>query len=114
MPPQNQLRLVQVAGRIAYYPAPTVPAAVLSWPGAYTRRLSSVHQIHPSPRQNTPFDKPLFQTVPATPSTAKMSTMPASHGHSEACCNIPPIVSKGYNAKGSYEEIDGLKTCNDS
>lgn len=40
-----------------------------------------------------------------------MSTMPASHGHSEACCNIPPIVSKGYNAKGSYEEIDGLKTC---
>jgi dienelactone hydrolase len=36
--------------------------------------------------------------------------MPASHGHSEACCNIPPIVSKAYNAKGSYEEIDGLKT----
>ncbi|KAF7552696.1 hypothetical protein G7046_g7335 [Stylonectria norvegica] len=39
-----------------------------------------------------------------------MSTMPASHGHSEACCNVPPIVSKGYEAKGSYEEIGGYKT----
>ncbi|KAH6981925.1 Alpha/Beta hydrolase protein [Ilyonectria robusta] len=39
-----------------------------------------------------------------------MSTMPASHGHSEACCNVPPIVSKGYKAKGSYEEIGGYKT----
>lgn len=40
-----------------------------------------------------------------------MSTMPAQHGHSEACCNIPPIVSKGYEAKGSYEELGGYKTC---
>lgn len=40
-----------------------------------------------------------------------MATMPASHGHSEACCNIPPVVSKGYKAKGSYEEIGGYKTC---
>lgn len=40
-----------------------------------------------------------------------MSTMPASHGHSQACCNVPPIVSKGYKAKGSYEEIGGYKTC---
>ncbi|KJZ75921.1 hypothetical protein HIM_04745 [Hirsutella minnesotensis 3608] len=39
-----------------------------------------------------------------------MSTMQASHGHSQACCNIPPIVSKGYKAKGSYEEIGGWKT----
>ncbi|KAK4162457.1 Alpha/Beta hydrolase protein [Cladorrhinum sp. PSN259] len=41
---------------------------------------------------------------------AKMSSMPASHGHNEACCNIPPVVSTGYNAKGSYEAVDGLKT----
>ncbi|KAI0118295.1 alpha/beta-hydrolase [Nemania sp. FL0031] len=41
---------------------------------------------------------------------AKMSTMPAQHGHSEACCNIPPIVSKGYDAKGGYEELGGYKT----
>lgn len=40
-----------------------------------------------------------------------MSAMPASHGHSAACCNIPPIVSKGYKPKGSYEEIGGYKTC---
>lgn len=36
--------------------------------------------------------------------------MPASHGHNEACCNIPPVVSKGYKPRGSYEEIGGMKT----
>ncbi|KAI0393802.1 alpha/beta-hydrolase [Xylariaceae sp. FL0594] len=41
---------------------------------------------------------------------ATMSTMPAQHGHSEACCNIPPIVAKGYDTKGSYEELGGYKT----
>lgn len=40
-----------------------------------------------------------------------MSTMPAQHGHNQACCNIPPVVSKGYDAKGSYEEVGGFKTC---
>ncbi|EAQ89801.1 hypothetical protein CHGG_06420 [Chaetomium globosum CBS 148.51] len=39
-----------------------------------------------------------------------MSTMPASHGHNEACCNIPPVVTTGYEPKGSYKEYDGLKT----
>ena len=39
-----------------------------------------------------------------------MSTMPASHGHSEACCNIPPVVTKGYEAKGTYKDIGGYKT----
>ncbi|KAL3422268.1 AIM2 family protein C30D10.14 [Phlyctema vagabunda] len=34
----------------------------------------------------------------------------AQHGHSAACCSIPPIVSKGYETKGKYETIDGLKT----
>jgi len=32
------------------------------------------------------------------------------HGHSAACCNIPPIISKGYEPKGKYETIGGLKT----
>lgn len=36
--------------------------------------------------------------------------MPATGGHSEACCNVPPVVSKGYKPKGSYEEIGGYKT----
>ncbi|KAI1437832.1 alpha/beta-hydrolase [Xylaria sp. CBS 124048] len=44
-----------------------------------------------------------------TNTIAKMSTMPAQHGHSEACCNIPPIVSN-YTAKGSYEEVGGYKS----
>ncbi len=39
------------------------------------------------------------------------STMPAQHGHSQACCNIPPVVSEGYQEKGAYDEVDGLKTC---
>ncbi|OTB01639.1 hypothetical protein M426DRAFT_265743 [Hypoxylon sp. CI-4A] len=39
-----------------------------------------------------------------------MSVMPATHGHNEACCNIPPIVSEGYVPKGSYEELGGYKT----
>ncbi|KAI1211912.1 Alpha/Beta hydrolase protein [Annulohypoxylon truncatum] len=42
--------------------------------------------------------------------TCKMSTMPAQHGHSEACCNIPPVVATGYSAKGSYEELGGFKS----
>ncbi|KAI0203234.1 alpha/beta-hydrolase [Astrocystis sublimbata] len=39
-----------------------------------------------------------------------MSTAPAQQGHSKACCNVPPIASKGYNAKGKYEELGGLNT----
>ncbi|KAF4621529.1 hypothetical protein G7Y89_g14546 [Cudoniella acicularis] len=34
----------------------------------------------------------------------------ATYGHSAACCSIPPVVSKGYEAKGKYETIGGLKT----
>jgi len=36
--------------------------------------------------------------------------MEAQHGHSAACCNIPPIVTKDYQQKGKYETIGGLKT----
>ncbi|KAJ1335932.1 dienelactone hydrolase family protein [Microdochium nivale] len=39
-----------------------------------------------------------------------MSSMPAQQGHSAACCNIPPVVSKGYKAKGTYEELGGYKS----
>ena len=37
--------------------------------------------------------------------------MPSVLGHSAACCNIPPVISKGYSEKGKYETINGLKTC---
>ncbi|KAF4537507.1 Dienelactone hydrolase [Lasiodiplodia theobromae] len=30
--------------------------------------------------------------------------------HSLACCTIPPVVSEGYEPKGEYITIDGLKT----
>lgn len=39
-----------------------------------------------------------------------MTGMPAQQGHSAACCNIPPVVSKGYEAKGTYEELGGYKS----
>ncbi|KAK5942222.1 hypothetical protein PMZ80_006177 [Knufia obscura] len=29
---------------------------------------------------------------------------------SKACCNTPPVVSKGYKEKGQYTTVDGLKT----
>ncbi|KAJ6151333.1 hypothetical protein N7470_007927 [Penicillium chermesinum] len=31
-------------------------------------------------------------------------------GVSKACCSIPPVVSKGYKAKGAYQTINGLNT----
>ena len=43
--------------------------------------------------------------------TMSSEAMPACHGHNEACCNIPAVVASGYTAKGSYEELGGLKTC---
>ena len=46
-----------------------------------------------------------------TSATMSGTKMPASHGHSEACCNIPPIVVEGYEPKGKYETINGMKTC---
>jgi len=29
---------------------------------------------------------------------------------SKACCTVPPVVSEGYNAKGDYTTIEGMKT----
>jgi len=33
-----------------------------------------------------------------------------SYKHSEACCKIPPIVTSGYEGKGKFIELDGMKT----
>ncbi|QDS70572.1 hypothetical protein FKW77_010520 [Venturia effusa] len=30
--------------------------------------------------------------------------------HSAACCSVPPVVSKGYELKGNYVKVNGLKT----
>lgn len=29
---------------------------------------------------------------------------------SHACCTVPPVVADGYKEKGSWTEIDGMKT----
>lgn len=39
-----------------------------------------------------------------------MSSMKATGGHSAACCNIPPIVSSGYQKKGNYQTLGDRKT----
>nr|CDN29925.1 Putative protein of unknown function [Podospora anserina] len=83
-------------------------------PGSYAYRLSGNPQIfksEPPPAcasRTGSLNHTTFFSVKQQ--AAKMSTMQASHGHNQACCNIPPVVSKGYSAKGSYEEIDGFKT----
>jgi len=40
-----------------------------------------------------------------------MTAMPPTSGHSAACCNVPPVVTTGYEKKGKYEQLGGLKTC---
>ncbi|EEH22058.1 hypothetical protein PABG_04269 [Paracoccidioides brasiliensis Pb03] len=30
--------------------------------------------------------------------------------YSKACCSIPPVISKGYEGKGQYHTINGMKT----
>ncbi|KAF2274189.1 dienelactone hydrolase [Westerdykella ornata] len=39
-----------------------------------------------------------------------MATMPATHGHNESCCNIPPVVSEDYVPKGTYKQLGGMNT----
>ncbi|KAA8636229.1 hypothetical protein SMACR_05023 [Sordaria macrospora] len=93
----------------------------VSRPSAYSRLLhTSTSQAASASAalQTTTHSRPisaqfLANTLinkPASVRTAKMSTMQACHGHNEACCNIPPVVTSGYNARGTYGEYDGLKT----
>lgn len=34
----------------------------------------------------------------------------SAHGHSEACCSVPPVVASGYQARGAYEQVGGMRT----
>lgn len=72
-------------------------------PAARTQQSQAQQQPPQHPR--SPAFRQCFHSQ-----SPKMS-MPASHGHSKPCCNIPPVVSSGYQPKGSYEEIGGFKTC---
>lgn len=35
--------------------------------------------------------------------------MEAQQGHSKACCNVPPVVAKGYKEKGKYIDLNGTR-----
>lgn len=94
--------------------APTGPLLFAS----SRRRLQPNHPLHPSHRPSSlgvlggHFTLTPARVRPLSPPPAAvMSPMPATHGHSQPCCNIPPVVAKGYSAKGSYEQIAGRKTC---
>jgi len=72
--------------------------------------------IEPLPRRHhhLSLSRPLSRPHPTNnTNTLNMSTsaMPATAHHSAACCNVPPVVVKGYEEKGSYETVGGLKTC---
>jgi hypothetical protein len=41
----------------------------------------------------------------------QVANMSSESTQSQACCNTPAVVSKGYSPKGDYIEVDGLKTC---
>lgn len=43
--------------------------------------------------------------------TKQIAKMSSASTQSQACCNTPAVVSKGYTPKGDYIEVDGLKTC---
>jgi hypothetical protein len=83
------------------------------------RPISLPLQINRTSYITRPFHNKLFPTTrlaikhhSSRPSSNMSGTkIPASHGHSEACCNIPPIVAEGYEPKGKYETINGIKTC---
>lgn len=79
---------------------PTCPCNTTTYPLPSPSCRSASTQTHSN----------FHRQLAARRNTAKMSTMPAQHGHSEACCNIPPIVSADYDPKGGYEALGGYKT----
>jgi len=88
-------------------PPVSATTAFTSTPNTQVNQLLAARTYCQHTNQATPS---LFRNR-STNKTANMSTMPAQGGHSQACCNIPPVVSKGYENKGGYEDIGGFKTC---
>ncbi|KAI1765737.1 Alpha/Beta hydrolase protein [Hypoxylon sp. FL1150] len=108
-------RAAAVASGLITPPASSqsLPPSSLSNPNSNSNSSPSISTPLAQSRNLTQSNRSLHlfnqsQLIPR--STCKMSTMPAQHGHSEACCNIPPVVSKGYDAKGTYEEVGGFKS----
>lgn len=53
------------------------------------------------------FTSPSYILIAAF-SSRSLATMTSTQ--SKACCTVPPVVSEGYQAKGDYITIDGMKT----
>lgn len=102
-------------GRPAYKPlyplslSPS-PAPLVSVTSSAYASFARVQHNSFKPLSTLPTSRTQPSNKPITFQAARMSTMKATGGHSEACCNIPPIVSSGYSKKGEYETIDGKKT----
>lgn len=70
-------------------------------------RLPIAHNILSS----IPFRLSIRPSIPTAnpiyiePRLRRLATM-----QSHACCTVPPVQSKGYSQKGSFETIDGMKT----
>ncbi|CAG8226290.1 unnamed protein product [Penicillium salamii] len=90
-----------------------VPALTFS-----TRNATACSFLRPLSSASRPLGSSSFLNSPskcirATPHHSQiraMSTMEATNGHNKACCNVPPVVSSHYVAKGSYSQLGGLKT----
>jgi len=79
-------------------PPTTRPSPSLSLRAPTTAARPFTNSQRPTIRERS------FKKLPI----ANMSTKSTQ---SEACCNTPAVVSKGYTPKGDYIEVDGLKTC---
>ncbi|CAG8948247.1 unnamed protein product [Penicillium salamii] len=91
------------------------PVPALAFP---TRNATACSLLRPLSSASRPLGSSSFLNSPskfirATPHHSQirvMSTMEATNGHNKACCNVPPVVSSDYVAKGSYSQLGGLKT----
>ncbi|GME49929.1 Dienelactone hydrolase [Neofusicoccum parvum] len=67
-----------------------------------TARILRTTQLRPTRPVSSQFRRPF-------PVQTRFSCAMASQ-HSHACCTIPPVVTDGYQPKGEYITVDGLKT----
>jgi hypothetical protein len=73
-------------------------------PLSYTFR-KSIAATHPTGRYSKT-SSPIKSFV-----RTQLANMSSQSTQSQACCNTPAVISKGYSPKGDYIQVDGLKTC---
>lgn len=71
-------------------------------PLAFSRRLPTSLLSNSIPYVSRTQVKPKSTRI----QVRRLATMAQSH----ACCTVPPVVSKGYQEKGKWITIDGMKT----